>query len=469
MSFNKSFYRTVFPFSLGILIFLFSCKTIKTTAPTESYEKVVIPPEVSELVLPVELKVKDLETKVNKEINGLVFEDKDYADDNLLIKVWKYENIKIEVEGPYILYTVPVKVWLKAGYGFNKYGITFNETGETDFAIKLKFKTLFALDPFWNFAPKTNAVEHQWIKEPDLKFLGLDIPLTFIADKIVKGQLNKLASLIDDLARKNLDVRKYVLGAWEELHKPIAVSTDPEVWVRIAPRDLFLTPVDGRGGIIRTAIGMKATVETFLGPKPQYQLSGLPNKREEKNYEGKFNLLINAEVPFDKATELARKRLVGQVYEFNDGKKKIKIENVDLYGSEMRLVVKVDISGSLKGTIYLSGLPNLDIANKVISVKSLDFDIDTRNKLLKSADWLSHQLFVKKIQPYFSYSFEKDLIESKKEIQKFLTHNKVHHDLEINGEIQDVLPKDVYLTEQSLKAVMLFTGVINADIQGLDF
>src|SRR6478736_3591546 len=98
MSFNKSFYKTVFPWSLGILFFLFSCKTIKTTAPTESYEKVVIPTEVSELVLPVELKVKDLEAKVNKEINGLIFEDKEYDQDNLLVKVWKFENIKIEVE-----------------------------------------------------------------------------------------------------------------------------------------------------------------------------------------------------------------------------------------------------------------------------------------------------------------------------------------------------------------------------------
>src|SRR5690606_7129075 len=142
---------------------------------------------------------------------------------------------------------------------------------------------------------------------------------------------------------------------------PIAVSTDPDVWLKIVPKDLFLTPVEGNRGIIQTAIGMKASVETFVGPKPAYHLSNLPNKRDEKKYDGKFKLLVQAEVPFDKASDLARKTLVGEVYEFRGGKKKIRIEDVDFYGSEMRLVVKVTISGSLNGTIYLSGLPHLDL------------------------------------------------------------------------------------------------------------
>ena len=47
--------------------------------------------------------------------------------------------------------------------------------------------------------------------------------------------------------------------------------------------------------------------------------------------------------------------MIGKVY--TEGKRKIEIKNINIYGSNDRFIVDVTVKGSLNGDVYLAGKP----------------------------------------------------------------------------------------------------------------
>jgi Domain of unknown function (DUF4403) len=52
--------------------------------------------------------------------------------------------------------------------------------------------------------------------------------------------------------------------------------------------------------------------------------------------------------------------------------------------------VRVSFDGSAKGELYFVGTPQYDASTGRLGVSKLDFSLETRNLLLKTADWLLH-------------------------------------------------------------------------------
>ena len=131
-------------------------------------------------------------------------------------------------------------------------------------------------------------------------------------------------------------------------------------------------------------------------------------------------------------------------------------------------MVKVDLIGSLKGTVYLSGIPKYDPATSSIYLDALDYDISTQNVLAKSANWMAHGKFVKIMTPYFKYSIEQQMKESKDLLQKALTNNRVAQNVVLNGKLVDLTPREIYITGTALKTIVDVKGTIGVAVDGLD-
>ncbi|HEU4861995.1 MAG TPA: DUF4403 family protein, partial [Chitinophagaceae bacterium] len=64
-------------------------------------------------------------------------------------------------------------------------------------------------------------------------------------------------------------------------------------------------------------------------------------------------------------------------------------EDSRIYGTgNEKLIIKMSFSGSNSGIAYFTGKPFYDEKKKMIEVRDIDFDVKTKNLLLKSADWL---------------------------------------------------------------------------------
>jgi hypothetical protein len=74
------------------------------------------------------------------------------------------------------------------------------------------------------------------------------------------------------------------------------------------------------------------------------------------------------------------------------------VEDCRLYGTGNEdLIIKMSFSGSSSGIAYFTGKPFYDEKKKMIEIRDIDFDVKTKNLLLKSADWLFNKRITNEI------------------------------------------------------------------------
>ena len=76
----------------------------------------------------------------------------------------------------------------------------------------------------------------------------------------------------------------------------------------------------------------------------------------------------------------------------------------------------MDLTGSVNGTVYLTGVPQFNDATKEIYFDNLDYVLDTKSKLMRTANWLASGYILKKIQDNCRYSIKPNLEEGKQDI-----------------------------------------------------
>lgn len=455
----------LFLFFVAVL-FLASCKTIKTDPPSQSYIPFEFKPRLSTLNIPFEVPVEDLENIINSNLTGLLYEDANLYDDDMQMKIWKQNTIALDVVGDEFRFKVPLKIWLKAGYRVNQYGITIADYAETNCALTVNFVSGIKVSPDWSVSTNTRMTGYEWITEPKLDMIMFDLPLTYVADKIIASQKTKIASLIDEKTAAYIQIRDYVQPAWSMAQEPIALSGDPASWLKIAPAEIHMSPLMGRAGLLQSSIGMDAYLYVTLGQKPAGESKPLPRLTMANNNTGYFNLSILSDISYGYAKELAKKYFEGMEFEFRNGKKKIRIDEVDLYGSKGKMVIGLLLSGSLKGKVFLEGLPYYEPSSKSIRVREVEFNIDTKNKLIRSADWLAHNVFLKKIESYLSIPVADQIKENEKMIEEALSGKQINSYVTLDGRIIQIAPETIFLNEAGIGTIINVKGILNVKLRG---
>ena len=109
----------------SLLLILNSCKTFKVTAPVKFEAAVQNNLKSSTIAVPIVIDIKDLEVKINKELVGLIYEDKSFEDnnnDNMKVSAWKRDNFRIQLNGNEIEYHIPLKLSIQ----IKKFGVFVN-------------------------------------------------------------------------------------------------------------------------------------------------------------------------------------------------------------------------------------------------------------------------------------------------------------------------------------------------------
>ena len=187
---------------LSILVIFMSCKTtsLTTEKPAESYSPYYYQPVPSAISIPVEMKVSALEALLNRQLNGLIYADTSLDDnggDNIMVKAWKKDNIKIGFENGQFIYRVPLKLWIKAGWKIEQFGIKLSDYRELNAEIALKFRSAVTVNKDWSVTTITTSDGYDWLSKPTLRIGPVDLPITFIADMIIKYNTQTINAAID--------------------------------------------------------------------------------------------------------------------------------------------------------------------------------------------------------------------------------------------------------------------------------
>ncbi|HEY6915960.1 MAG TPA: DUF4403 family protein, partial [Paludibacter sp.] len=443
-----------------------SCKSLQIEKPKESYLPSNLAPAVSELPLQVELDVKKLETSINKKMNGLIFEGSNLSDKDLSVKVWKAQNFTFKINNNVIEYRVPLKLWTRFAWKVEKFGYAVGDNYEANGSIALTYKTTISIDKNWKLISKTTGSGYEWIETPRLNVVGVTVPVTPVAS-LALSQCDKLISAqIDKSLTEMVDLKKYISQAWGEVQKPRQVNAENNVWLRITPKDIYVSPFTTTNDKLNLAVALYAQIESFMGAQPAANTAvALPQFKYVNRPAQQFNLNVGADVTFDKIAELAKKQLQGKT--FSQGNKTITITDLSLFGSERKAVFVADVIGSLKGRIYFTGNLTYNTAKTAVEITEPEFDVKTSNALVKSAGWLLHGMILKQLTPYLTYPVKDDIEKMKIDVNKMLGNYSIMDGVSLQGKLNNLSVTNLSLVPGAVRIHANVKGNIALKVQDL--
>jgi hypothetical protein len=262
---------------------------------------------------------------------------------------------------------------------------------------------------------------------------------------------------IDKALQSVLDLRKTMQKTWSDIQKPILLSPEYGIWIKITPVEMSTIPLQSSTGIIDHTIGIRAITELSYGNEPEYTINAtLPEIKITSRMENSFLINLPVDIPFEKINELAREQMVG--YQVSQGKYRIRVNDLTVYGNNDDLVVALNVSGSINGTVYLAGKPWFDADSSLVRIKDLDFDIRTKNVLHKSAAWIFHQGLAGTIGTKLEFPIGKQLDQVRNEIQSYLDQNRKMDIFTVGGSIRNLTLDNIIITRNSLKASFILEG-----------
>lgn len=114
-----------------------------------------------------------------------------------------------------------------------------------------------------------------------------------------------------------------------------------------------------------------------------------------------------------------------------------------------RIVLKTTISGSKKGTIYLLAQPVLNDSLKRMELRNVDFDVETKSLLMKSAKWFFNSKIIDLIEKNGNFDYTSMVEDMKTEVNNSL-NQEISKGVKMNGAINSIELKQLYYTTSHL-------------------
>lgn len=421
--------------------------------------------EVSFINLPISVKLKDIENQTNSILNGLIYEDAIIVDDDIEMKVWKQAPIKITNSAGKIKTILPLKANVKYRIGTKKMGIEMYDIQEFNLDGIVTLMSDASLTN-WKLNTKTELKSLEWKESPTMTVFGKNVPVTYLINPALKIFKSKIEKKIDDSLGKSMDFKPNVLAALEKVCAPFLMNDSYETWLRIAPVELYVTDSRLKNDTFVLDMGLKCNMETFIGKEPASKFNA--NKIVLKSVlkiPQDISANIVAVSSYIEASRIMTRNFKGQ--EFGSGSKKVTVQNVSIWHKAGKMIIALDILGSINGTIYLAGFPKYNHTTKEVYFDQLDYALDTKNKLMRTANWLAQSLIINKIEQNCRYSIKANLDEAQKNIMVYLKNYSPMQGVFVNGNVQNIEFDKIQLTNQAIIAFIKIKGNVNVSVNGL--
>ncbi len=101
-----------------------------------------------------------------------------------------------------------------------------------------------------------------------------------------------------------------------------------------------------------------------------------------------FHFVVSVVAKYAELQTQLNQALRGNEYRY--GNHKFRVGDIRLSGGNGRTLVRVDVSGALRGQLFLTGTPVYDADTGVLAIPDLDYAFTTKNLLAKVGDWFNH-------------------------------------------------------------------------------
>lgn len=365
-----------------------SCKRVRSEPPVDQVFEPAIPDPISYVSGHVTFKLRDLEYKINHTLGDVLVSEETF--EGKKGQAWRF---RVERTGPVRLHYANQKVSFSAPlqvFYSNPIGLSRKRKQRTLCALAVNFVSPVSVESGWRLTMRSRFENYRWIQKPTVQILGLKIGITKLADTILQKRRSEIEAAIDKAVHNELRLDRQVSRIWRDMQKPLRIGRKPEeIWLIPRPFSIAVAPIYGNAEQITVPLQIAFRVDTKFGPRPVVETTErLPRLLRHPRLPEASRLHVLAFIPYSDVNRVLARKLDQQKLNLAGGN--LAVKSATVYGNGPWLVVRTEVSGAVNGTLYFRGQPRYDTLTNTLRVKNVDFDVDTRERLFATADWLLH-------------------------------------------------------------------------------
>ena len=293
----------------------------------------------------------------------------------------------------------------------NPIGLRKQKKSRTLCELSVNFASPLSVGANWRLTTRSRLDNYKWIRKPAIRLLGIQINITGLAEKILKNRRAEIEKAIDQAVHDELKLDKEVAKVWRDLQKPLRISKSPgEVWLMPKPFSVAVAPVEGNAHELIIPLRIAFRVGTHIGTEPTLdKLEPLPRLMRRERVTDQSSLHVLSFVAYSDINRILHKTIVEKKPGLPGGR--LRIEDAEVMGGGTSLIMKTKIKGLMNGTLYFRGQPHYDTLTNTLRIQQVDYDVETKETLLETADWLLHDNLRDTLQSALVIPLQKGITE----------------------------------------------------------
>jgi hypothetical protein len=292
----------------------------------------------------------------------------------------------------------------------------------------------------------------------------VDVPVKDQVTKALKKSLDKAILQIDDATGRGAALKSAAQAAWTELGRPIPISADPPVWLRVHPTRILTEQPVITDKDIALNVALVARPELIVGEKPADADPGaIPDLNIVPTLPQQFSIYLPVRLTWEDASGLAQRNLAGRDLQAGGGVT-VRLDQLSIFNNGDEVGVRIDFharsSGGWapSGVIYLLGKPVYHLEDGYIAVEHLHLDLETRDLVLKLAAFLAQQSVLDEIEARLHFDMRDQVAARRQDLDKAINGAQLNPKLSLAGEVSSLAPSAVYLTREGLQVNVVALG-----------
>lgn len=467
-------YLNIFFPSSKFLVLLFpllwSCKTIHAPLPNiENEEMTLIEQAVSVISLPVSLKLTPFYKEINASTPKIFRGAQNTCEGVSYSYLFKRSPLTFYGVENQLISTINGKYSLRLNYClkctslFNKKGncvvpriYTSCGIDEPMKKIKVQFGTYLKLNKDYSIHSRTKLLKLNLLDPCEISVFKYDA--TSEIKKEFRKSLNEMADEIDSQIEET-DLKKDVQILWNKISGPIPIGDFGYLYIN--PKNISLSNFNYKNDLAFLNFNLYAKPLFRSSIDSSFKFSKVPKLSTYKKEDG-FSIEFDIKENFDSLSILINQQLKDSSIKIN--KHDFTFKECSIFNaSNKKIGIKISFSGKKKGTLFLVGTPHYNSKNKILSFPDLDFDIQTKNLLLKSAKWLLNKKVKEKMIAAAVFNLEGEIDGLKKKINTALNKEYMSK-VTLSGTIDKINLKQISLLENELFIRAIGSGSLKVSL-----
>lgn len=450
--------------SLLTLFTLTHCKNVDPQSPEAQGFDPPIPSPVSYLAGPISFQLRELEDKINLELDPVLVgkgSSSGKVGSVFPFRVVRSGRVRVQYTNQQVQFSTPLELWVVRPFSQLK-----TKAGKPFCSLQINFQSPLNVTPNWRLASQVKFTSYDWIIKPEVRILGKEISLANLIQKLLQEYQPAIESAIDTAIQKELRLDQLIQPVWKDLQKPLLIDRQFGLWLLPRPLAVESSPITGDARQITTHMRIALQSKTALSDKqPAYSPTPLPTLQKRDQVAQTSDLRLMSYIPYADINRALDRTLNRKAKKLALGA--LTINKTSVYGGQRSLIVKAEVSGLLDGTIYLRGRPAFDTTTNTLLVENLDFDAQTNDVMPNLVGWLVHDSFIKVIGNLLTLPLGTEIAGLPKKINEAIEKGEAGEKIDLTIHSFKLTPQSIAIRPYGLQTLVRVQSKLRVSIKKL--